>query len=321
VTASVRQYKREYEVIVGQTIITAAGVRLSQGLSVKDLRVTFEITKSIGSTPNTALVKIYNLNQDSENKVVEEFDEILINAGYAGSSLLIFRGNIRHRSPYRDGNDRIMEIDAADGDYDARHAIVNTTLKAGTTTSQFLDQIVGKFKTTKRGHVTLKDQKRIRGKVISGSARDHLDELARQADAHWSIQDGLLEIVPVDSTLPTEAIVINSDTGMKGAPEVSDKGVKVTCLLNPRIRINGKIKIDNNDLKLKIKKEREKKPGGTHVSKTTTKKVGLSRIDPDGVYKVIHLVHKGDTRGDEWETEVIGMPLPGKSIPAGKGAA
>lgn len=323
-TVSTLQYRRDCEVIIGATVVTPDGEKVGRGISVRDLRITFEITKTIGRVPNTALVRIYNLSQDNESKIREEFTEVLINAGYVGSSLLIFRGNIRHTSPYRDGNDRMMEIDAADGDRDFRKAIVNTTLRAGTTNAQLLDHVVSQFVTTKKGHAVIKEQTRIRGKSVLGMARDFLDDMAEGSNAHWSIQDGFLEIVPVDSTLPTEAIVLRSDTGMLGAPEVDDKGIKVKCLLNPRIRVNGKIQIDNNDLKLKIKKEREKKPGGVHPHPSTVKKKpGLSRVSPDGIYKVIKLTHKGDTRGggsETWTTEAICMPL-GKSIPAGKVAA
>lgn len=318
-SASTQQYRRECEVFVGVP---------GRGVGIRDLRITFEITKSIALTPNTALIRIFNLSQDNESKIREEFDGVVVNAGYHGSSLLIFRGSIRHTSPYREGNDRIMEIDAADGDDDLKNTIVNSTLAAGTTLSQAVDHLVALLKKTTRGHMVLKDGKRLRGKVMSGMASKYVNEIAMQVDAACSVQDGQIVFIPELSTLPTEAIVLRSDTGMLGAPEVSDKGVKVRCLLNPRIKIGGKIQIDNNDLKLKIKKEREKKPGGSNGAHgpgraAPKKKVGLSRLDPDGIYKVIHLVHKGDTRGtgSDWTTEVIAMPLPGKTIPAGKAAA
>lgn len=309
---STLQWKRACEVIVGNA---ARGT----GISVKDLRITFEITKTIGSTPNPGLIKIHNLAPENEAKVKGEFDEVLVNAGYQGSSLLIFAGNIRHTFRYRDTNDWIMEIDAADGDDDFRNTIVNATLAAGTTTSQAVNKLVAAFSKTTAGHVILKDRQRLRGKVMSGMARKYFDEIAAESDANWSIQDGRLEIVPVESTLPTEAIVIRSDTGMLGAPEVDDKGIKVICLLNPRLRVNGKILLDNNDLKERVRKLREKRPG-TKPKKTKVANHQLARLDPDGVYKIYKLVHKGDTRGPEWVTEIHCLALS-KTIPAGKAAA
>lgn len=306
------QWKRECQVIIGAG---AAGL----GLKVSSLRIEFKIIKTFGRTPNTALVKIYNLTPDHENQIKGEFDEILVNAGYQNASLLIFRGNIRHVFRYRDGNDHITEIDAADGDKDFRKTIVNFTLARGSSAAQLLDQVVGKFSTTKKGHTVVKDRRRLRGVVVSGMARDVLDQLAAESDAHWSIQDGVLQIVPVDSTLPTEAIVLRSDTGLLGAPEIDNIGITATCLLNPRIRVGGKVWLDNNGFKAKIARELETKPGAKPV-KTKKHRGEIARLDPDGVYKVYRLEHQGDTHANDWTTEVKCVGLD-KAIPSGKVAA
>lgn len=312
---STLQWKRFAEVLIGNS---AAGT----GIAVRDLRIEFEVVKTIGRTPNTAMIKIRNLAPENEEKVKGEFDEVLINAGYEGSAVLLFAGNIRHTFRYRDGNDWIMQIDAADGDDDFRNSIVNAALAAGTTISQAVDKLVSSFKSTTLGHAILKDQKRLRGRVMSGPSRKFFDEIAAECDANWSIQDGRLEIVPVQSTLPTEAIVIRADTGMVEAPEIDNKGIKVKCLLNPRIRVNGKIQLDNNDLKAKIAQERDKKPGAKHRKPSKTAKKELERLDPDGIYKVYKVEHKGDTRGGgkDWVSTTHCVALE-RSIPAGKRAA
>jgi len=310
-TAPAMQWKRTCEVVVGRG---ATG----QGLAINGLRIDFTIIKTAGRVPNTALVKIYNLSPDHENQIRKEFDEVLVNAGYEGAAVLMFRGTIRHVFRYREGNDRITEIDAADGEKDFRNAIVNFTLAAGSSTQQLLDQVVGKM-VSKKGFVALKDKRRVRGRVVSGMARDVLDQIADDSDAAWSIQDGVLEIVPVDSTLPTEAIVLASDTGLLGAPEINDKGIKATCLLNPRIRVGGKVWLDNNAVKARIKKELETKPGARRV-KVKKHRGELARLDPDGVYKVVKLEHEGETHGNEWSTTVYCVGLD-KAIPAGKASA
>jgi hypothetical protein len=306
-----RQYKRECEVIIGQGTV-------GQGISVKDLRITFEITKTIGRTPNAALIKIHNLTQAHENQIKGEFDEVLVNAGYQGGALLIFRGNIRHVFRYRQETDWITEIAAADGDRDFHNAFVNLSLAGGTSTSQLVDKVVGTFSDTTLGPVTLKERSRIRGRVVSAMARDVLDDIAAESSAHWSIQDGQLHIVHVDSTLPDEAIVITAETGMLDAPQIDDKGIKVRCLLNPRIKVNGKIWLNNNDVMLRVRKQRASLPGAKQPAKKKQQRQ-IARLDPDGVYKVYKLVHKGDTRGNEWETEVHCVAL-GTSIPATRGA-
>lgn len=317
----IRQWKRHAEVLVGAA---AAG----KGLVVRDPngtnpgpRIKFEITKTAGRTPNAATVWLYNLTPDHEGQIKGEYDEFIVNAGYEGDVRLVFAGNIRHTFRYRDGTDYIMQIDGGDGDSDLRNTIVNATFAKGTTNSQVLDHIIKKFKSTKKGHMVVADKARIRGRVVSGMARDVFDKIAAESDASWSIQDGALIFVPVNATLPNEAIVVRSDTGLIGAPELDDKGVKFTCLMNPQLRVGGKVKLDNNAFRGKVlvdhKVTSTTKPSVHHRLKPKTPKK-LSRLDPDGIYKVFKLVHKGDTRGQEWISEVECVALE-KTLTAGKG--
>lgn len=297
-----KQWKRSAQVVIGKS---------GSGLSVENLRINFEITKTVEPSPNTALIKIYNLHPDNEARIKNEFDEVLLNAGYQDSQRLIFRGNIKHVFRYREKTDYITEIEAADGDKDFRNAVMNKTLSAGTTNAQLVDLAVGTFETTVKGHVAIDEKVRIRGRVVSGNTRDVLHDLAQESDANWSIQDGLLLIVKADAVLPDEAIVINAETGMVNAPEINDKGIAVTCLLNPQLRINGAIQLNNNDIKLKAKKAKALSPHGDEAP------VEPVRLDPDGIYKVIKVIHKGDNRGGSWtsELECVGLsqPIPQKT--------
>lgn len=311
---SVRQWKRKVQVVIGKK---------GTGLLVENLRISFEVAKTVESAPNVAVIKIYNLHPDNEAKIKNEFDEVLLNAGYDGAMQLVFRGNIKHVYRYRKGNDYITEIEGGDGDKDFRKAVMNETLAAGTMTSQLVDRAVGTFKGTggtTKGTVQVTERARIRGKVISGNTRDVLHDVARETGANWSIQDGQLTIVGANSTLPGEAIVIRADTGMLGAPEINDKGIVVKCLMNPMLKVNGAIKLDNNGIKAKRVKaqalatKREKQETNSPLGRENEQ---LVRLDPDGVYKVLKLTHKGDNRGQDWvsEIECIGLDQP---IPASR---
>lgn len=302
---SALQWNRNVQVVVGKS---------GTGLLIENLRVQYEVTKTIDPTPNFAVIKIFNLHPNNEAKIKNEYDDVLLNAGYAGALRLVFRGNIKHVNRYREGNDYITEIEAADGDKDFRRAVMNETLASGTTTAQLVDRAVGTFKGgggTTKGVVQVTDRARLRGKVISGNTRDVLHDVAREAGANWSIQDGQLVIVSTNDVLPGEAVVIRADTGMLGAPEITDKGIVVRCLLNPTLRVNGAIKLDNNGIKVKRQKAEALASKGQKAAPTTP-----VRLDPDGIYKVLKITHKGDNRGPDWvsEIECIGLdqPIPEK---------
>lgn len=314
------QYRRVCELQVGVPG-KAGGLKVSDSIANPGLRMQFEVIKTLRSKLNTALIRVFNLSPDNIGKIKGEFQDVLLKVGYEDAISDLFRGQIRHVATYKDGTDWITEIDAADGDKDAQNATVNITLAAGTTTTQAIQKIAGAFKATSVGHIVIKERKRLRGRVLCGLATDLLDDFAIDNDAHWSFQDGRLDIVRADSTLPTEAIVISAATGMLGAPEVDDKGIKVKCLLNPRLRCNGKIRIDNAGVKLKIAKERERNPGAKKATKPSkAKHKNLAHLDPGGIYKLYKIVHKGDTRDREWQSESFAVGLE-KTIPAGKAAA
>lgn len=294
--SSNRQYLRSAQVIVGKA---------GSGLSIKDLRIVFEITKDHQSAPNDASIKIYNLNDENQRRVRFEFEDVILSAGYLGSEMMLFGGNIKYTYRYREKNDWIVEIVAGDGDRDFRGAVVNDSFSAGMTDAQLVDRLCGTFGSTKKGAVKgVAGVARTRGVVMSGNTRAALDTVARQNDCNWSIQDGLLQIIPVNGVLDNEAIVVNSDTGMINAPEQDDKGIKVKTLLNPLFRINGRVKLDNDNIKRKKLKAGSKKQPVQQVDNKPP-----ARLDPDGVYKIYKIVHKGDTRGPEWSSEAHTVSL------------
>lgn len=292
------QWIRETQVIVGKK---------GNGLLIEGLRITFEVEKTLVSSPNKAIIKIYNLSPDNETKIKKEYDDIVLNAGFKDETRLIFRGNLKYVYQYRDGNDHITEIHGGDGDADFKNSVMNETLAAGTTRKQLVDRAVKSFSggtiagTTQVGS----DQGLPRGQVVSGNTRHILNKVAKDVGANWSIQDGALQIVSTRDVLPGQAFEINSDTGLLGAPEISDKGISLKMLLNAKLRVNGSVKLNNNDIKAKKQKQNKPKSGQTNKAPV--------RLDPDGIYKVIKLKHVGDNRGEAF-TEILciglNQPIP-----------
>lgn len=312
--ASNLQWLRKIQVVVGSG---------GSGMLVEDLRISFEITKTVDSTPNVAQVKIYNLSPDHEALVRKQYTDILINAGYQGSMRLLFRGTIKHAFHYRDAANLVTQIEAADGEKDYRQATLNLTLAAGTTPSDLIAKAAASMKSTALGFVGVTGTPRVRGRVYSGMTRDILSRAARSADALWSIQDGALQIVPASAALPNQAVVVNAATGMLKAPEINDKGIRVTCLLNPQIGVNGVLKLNNNDIMVKRRRMRQASKNTRKAPADPTKTVELNA---DGLYKVIRLDHRGDNRSDAgWETESycvgLGQPIPASNEPDNSGDA
>ncbi|HBI8282970.1 TPA: hypothetical protein K8319_005030, partial [Escherichia coli] len=111
-----------------------------------------------------------------------------------------------------------------------------------------------------------------------------------------------------------EAIVLNSATGLIGMPQQTiGNGVNVRALINPNIRVNGLIQLDqasvyrtalsNNDIAM---------VGGQITDQNTDGNITLSgttsqpaSIATDGVYIVRGIMYTGDTRGQAWYMDMM----------------
>lgn len=307
---STRQYLRVAELVVGK-----AGA----GLLIRDLRITFEITKTSDGTPNEGIIKIYNLSENTHSRIKNEFDDVILNAGYKDALAVIFRGNIRRVFKYKDKNDWITELDCGDGDQDFKTAVINETIEAGVSDDVVVDRAVGTMSKTKKGPVKgLGANRRLRAQVLSGNTRDVMQKMARDNNASWSIQDGQLTFIPVQGVLDDEAIVVNAQTGMLTTPEQGDEGIKVKTLLNPLYKVYGRIKLDNNNMKGQRQKIGQTKKTNEDVVKTEQDKAPV-RQDPDGIYKIFKIKHKGDTHGSDWFSELDTVGLTA-AIPQKKGS-
>jgi hypothetical protein len=283
---------------------------LASGILLEGFRVVFTVEQTLRGPPNTANIQIYNLNPTNEGKVKKEFDEVVLDCGYRGNTRIIFRGGIRFPTHYRDGTDWITEIQAADGDKAYTEAHIYVALKAGQTpldaVKAVLEEVNKITNEIRLGYVELSPTTYLRGKVLAGPVRRVLDQIARDNAAAWSITNGTLNIVKADSVLPGVAVVVNGQTGMLGAPEVSGKGIKVRMELQPWLLTNGVLVLDNNNIKVQAIQQ--------YASGPKVKEKKLVRLDPDGRYKVYKLRHQGDTRGPDWYTEAetvgIGQATP-----------
>jgi hypothetical protein len=109
-------------------------------------------------------------------------------------------------------------------------------------------------------------------------------------------------MVAMSGYLPGEAVELNALSGMIGIPEQTDNGIKVRSLLNSKLRIGGSIKINNNDINQTI----QQNPSAAPVPFNQWTGIQLlAKVSDDGIYKLYVIEHSGDTRGQEWYSDLI----------------
>jgi hypothetical protein len=269
-----------------------------QGIVLDEFRIVFAVKKTDGETPNTAVIRVYNLNEDTKNKIEKEFTDVTLQAGYGQMFGVIFSGTAKKVSKGAESNvDTFIEIQAADGDTAYNFSTVNATIAAGATQRDQIEQIIKvmKSKGVEAGSIELDDtQKLPRGKVMYGMSRNYMRRSSASGLASWTIQNGKVQVVPLTGVLPGEAVVLNSNTGLIGRPEQTNSGIKFRCLLNPFIMMGGAIQIKEEDIQAgQIEESNDNKK----------KKKDLASIEADGFYRVIAMTLKGDTRGNDWYCE------------------
>jgi hypothetical protein len=304
------QYFRNVSLIV-------APANGSLALELNEFHFNFWVRRGDNQTPNSLTVRIYNLSRETaqqlSNAPTSEFSRVVLQCGYIGlpgeQPFLgtIFDGNIKYVNTGNEtAKDSFIEIVAADGDSAYNFAFVNITLAAGSTHTDQINACLAAMSQVRPdgitgGYIPTYTTPLPYGKTMFGLARDYLRDISKTVQASWSIQDGQLQLVPLDGYLPNEAIDLNSATGLIGFPQRTLSGLQVRCLINPQIKIGGRIRINNAYVQ------------GLTYSLTTGGNAGIFpssiAIDADGYYRVLWVEHTGDTRGNQWYSDLICISL------------
>jgi len=277
----VKQFGRKYKLILGND---------TESIEITGLRVVFEIHKTSSSEPNPATIQVYNLNESHRKAIAsKQYHRLSLAVGYS-ELRVIYTGDIIEPKIVRSDLDFITVMECGDGFNDYTKAHVNTTLRAGASDSEILTEAKKSMAKTADGIIELPKERRLpRGKVLVGNARDVFHKVAKNNNADWSIQDGHLIVLPKDSVLADdEGFVLSEETGMIGSLEKTDDGLKITCLLNPFMRIGGLVRVKS--------------------------------IIPafDGDYKITDLTFSGDIMESEWHSVIICINGQFKKVSNGK---
>lgn len=310
------QYLRKVSLVVYGSSATPGGAGAEQpGIDLtpegqpSPFKIIFNICQFDADTPNTAVIRVYNLSRETAQQIRDEFQQVVLQAGYEGGNFgIIFKGTIKQvRTGRANATDTFVDIFAADGDIAHNFAIINQTLAAG---ASIQDRAAAIAKAMDPGlsekGITIPLDAGTGGvlprdKVLFGLASVKMTDLADTVECSWSIQNGKVEVISRTAYKAGEAVVLNSRTGLIGVPEATNNGITVTCLLNPNIRIGTRLQIANSDIN-QTSIRQQSFPRYSDVN-------FFAAVTADGIYRSIVVEHQGDTRGGEWYTKIICLAL------------
>lgn len=293
-------------------------------LDVSDLHCTFEVHKRRSQGASYAVLRIYNLANDTEQLIINDGDRVIIEAGYegtlgadqfngyvqntsfmGGSSApdvatsgqygVIFDGQVVYPSRYKETNtDYVLTLSCIDGNQPLNFNYIQKSMNKGMNQRQIFDAVCNDGTVpVPAAHVTdgLSEQALPRGKVFFGRTWDYVEDICRGNNALYFMDGGQVNLYKLTDVADDEALVIDPYTGLIGVPQQTTNGLNFRVLLNPSIKLMTKIKIARSEIK-----EATLMPGQKQLP-----------LDDEWIYQAIEVTHRGDTRGNDWYTDIVGL--------------
>lgn len=282
--------------------LTAGSILLNPGGMLQhEIKIAFNVSKGISGSANTASIDIWNLNEGHRNALGKELDEVTLEAGYippggGGNVGVIFKGQLRDVEHRREGPDIISSISCGDGDKAFRSATTSKAFPKNTPVKDVVEELYSQLakQGIDRGEWKFPDdideKKFKRPYAMCGGCTRELDRLGRGKGFYWSVQNGVMEIIPGDGYIGG-VVPISAETGMIEVPTITDNGVKVRTLLNPEIRPNRRVKVSSSIIEMSAQ---------------------------DGIYRVSQATYSGDNRDGSFEVSIHGEAVKGGKVDEGK---
>ena len=267
-------------------------------LSIKNLRMSFSVYKTLSISANTASLKIYNLSPNNRNQLNNYGNLVDIYAGYRdnGGSSLLFTGNNTLVSHIFSFPDIISIMDCGDGENVLNGKIVKISFGANTPVRTIIEEVarqmglpVVDFAQTENLVYSLGYEDIDMGKIV-------LDVITKKLNLNWSIQNGNIVILRNNEGNSKEISLINIDTGMVGIPErYTDKRQYLYTALPPNLA-------PRDGWKVKTLLRPDLLPGDRIRLKSTQANI-------DGIFYILTIRHEGDNFGPLFESnlEVIAI--------------
>lgn len=271
-----------------------------------ELRITFDVTKSIKGSLNKATVQIYNLSQTNRDKIKKDEDpkpddkdikkdnkkteaqkekekkdkedgvrilppdymQFELKAGYSKIET-IFKGAISIAKSKREGASFVTTIEAYDGLYDMKNSYTSKVVKGNVSS-----QIIQDMPTVKQGKIT-EQNPLLRPRVLVGNSFKLIEQNLEENETFY-IDDGVIHIIKEKEVTSSYIPLVSAATGLLNSPDLAEKEVFFETQMNPLIKIGCLIQLES-----------------------------LYEKRLNGIYKVNTIHYTGDYAGSDWKQEVF----------------
>lgn len=317
--------------------LIVANTNLGAGRDLSQLHFSFRVEQADVETPDVMTVRVYNLNDQTENEVISQYDTIALQAGYVGTGLqTLFVGQIKaFKRGKENSTDRFLEISAAAADVGYNFGFVSQTFAKGARQADVLAAAAAamgaQLDPAAESALTGSSFGNVlpRGKVQFGLSRIHLRQLTETAGARWFIDSktNMLRVVANSGYLPGTVVVLSPDTGLIGQPEATTNGIVARCLMNPYLAIGQRIQIVGSSItSVTAPTNQSGYAAGSQISGVIQfpSRTGFEQYAAVqaglGIYRAVVIELSGDTREQDWYSNLTCLTVdpsasPSNSVP------
>jgi len=229
-------------------------IEIEHGFDEASLDVQFSIERSLKPEPNTAEIKVYNLNPDHRSQLEEPSVPaqsgtaakvkvpVSVEAGYEDGFAMLFVGTLRTVFSIRENASIVTVLQSGDGEKEYKQSRINLSIAKATPNASVLQQITKELKISEGNLSTVTPLLLAtpplfpQGGVLSGSAAQIMTRVSQSLGFEWSIQEGALQLLQRSAPLTASAVRLSPETGLIGSPSIDNEGIlNVQSLLIPDI--------------------------------------------------------------------------------------
>lgn len=297
-------FGRVYRVEVesgGETFLEATGF---PGEAANPLRVTFMVDQTPNAEHTYGEVTIYGLNRDSRDSVYQLGDRVVLTAGYENAYSVVMDAQINNVEIGREQTDSYVKLFCASAINEWEGAI-DRSWGRNTSYADIIRDAAAYFNLPVEMIGDFSDFPRaLKGKTISRSAPSALRMLEKSLEKadrgygfDWYVENGTVVIARENAERADAADYLYSAvTGLIGPPEVTEKGVDITVLMNPAIRPYNTFRVEAVNQQLTF--------NGIYYQGQN-----FAQTKAQGRNRVISVKHEGDSHGDTWESQIVGQAV------------
>lgn len=213
------------------------------------LNVEVRGSKTTGEVRNECEVVVTNLAKDVRNALLTDTSpfnrsrkrrRLIVEAGRARDGVFrLFEGEVTSSSPSQPP-DINLSIQAQTGAFHAG-VIVARSGSALSKLSEIAKQVAEDLGAAL---VFEAEDKQVANWAFSGAAVRQINQL-NAAGVSAYLDDDILYVKPRGEPLRGRVRVLNKDSGMVGLPEVTERGVRVTCMLDRHLQLGGTVEVQS----------------------------------------------------------------------------